>query len=630
MLLENIRGTSDLKQLSMNELELLADEIRQFIIDKTSTYGGHLGSNLGVVELTIALHYVLNLPEDKIVWDVGHQAYTHKILTGRKDDFDTLRQYKGLSGFPKTRESEYDAFNTGHSSTSISAGIGLVEAARILGKDSTVVSVIGDGALSGGMAYEALNNASKLDTNFIIILNDNNMSISESTGGLSKYLADIRTDPRYNELKDGVTRTLRKVPIVGDQIKESISRTKMSIKQLMLPGMLFENLDITYIGPYDGHNIPKLIKILNEAKQANKPIVLHIHTKKGYGYEPAEKYPSRFHGVEPFDITTGLPKKKKDAISWTDAFAHTIFNIAEHDDKVVAITAAMPEGTGLKKFAGAYPDRFFDVGIAEEHAVTFAAGMAQGGLKPVVAIYSSFFQRAYDQIIHDVCLQNLHVVFAIDRAGLVGSDGETHQGIFDLTFFGTLPNMTVMAPKNKYELRKMLKFAMNMDSPVALRYPRGQAYSGLKEFDEPIELGKSEVIYEGTDVALVAVGNMVETAVEVREKLSELGFNATLVNARFVKPMDTELIDRLSENHHLIVTIEENILAGGFGERVTEYIMRNHRDLRTINCAIADSFVEHGDIASLRRLVGLDADSIVERIIEECQAYEAKADIYSV
>ncbi len=630
MLLENIRGTSDLKKLSMEELDILAGEIRQFIIEKTSIYGGHLGSNLGVVELTIALHYVLDLPEDKIVWDVGHQAYTHKILTGRKDDFDTLRQYKGLSGFPKTHESEYDSFNTGHSSTSISAGIGLVEAARILGKDTTVVSVIGDGALSGGMAYEALNNASKLKTNFIIILNDNNMSISESTGGLSKYLSDIRTDPKYNELKDGVTRSLKKVPIVGDQIKESISRTKMSIKQLMIPGMFFENLDITYIGPYDGHNIPKLIKALNEAKQANMPLVMHVHTKKGCGYGPAEKYPSRFHGVSPFDIETGLPKKKKDAISWTDAFAHTILNIAERDESVVAITAAMPEGTGLKKFSSTYPDRFFDVGIAEEHAVTFAAGMAQGGLKPVVAIYSSFFQRAYDQIIHDVCLQNLHVVFAIDRAGIVGSDGETHQGIFDLTFFGTLPNMTVMAPKNKYELRNMLKFAVNMDSPVAIRYPRGQAYSGLKEFEAPIELGKSEVIYEGSDIALVAVGNMVETAVEVREKLNELGFNATLVNARFVKPIDTELIDRLSEDHHLIVTIEENILAGGFGERVTEYVMQHHRDLRTINCAIEDAFVEHGDIASLRRIVGLDADTIVNRIVDECHEYEARQDIYSI
>lgn len=630
MLLENIRGTSDLKQLSMDELDILAEEIRQFIIDKTSTYGGHLGSNLGVVELTIALHYVLNLPEDKIVWDVGHQSYTHKILTGRKDDFDTLRQYKGMSGFPKTRESEYDAFNTGHSSTSISAGIGLVEAARILGRNSTVVSVIGDGALSGGMAYEALNNASKLNTNFIIVLNDNNMSISESTGGLSKYLADIRTAPKYNELKDGVSRSLKKVPIVGDQIKEHISRTKMSIKQLMIPGMFFENLDITYIGPYDGHNIPQLIKALNEAKQANKTVVLHVHTRKGCGYEPAEKYPSRFHGVEPFDIATGLPKKKKDAISWTDAFAHTIYNIAEHDDRIVAITAAMPEGTGLKKFANAYQDRFYDVGIAEEHAVTFAAGMAQGGLKPVVAIYSSFFQRAYDQIIHDVCLQNLHVVFAIDRAGIVGSDGETHQGIFDLTFFGTLPNMTVMAPKNKYELRRMLKYAVNMSSPVAIRYPRGQAYSGLKEFDAPIEYGKSEVIYAGTDIALVAVGNMAETAVEVRERLSELGFNATLVNARFVKPIDTVLIDSLPEKHHLIVTIEENILAGGFGERITEYVMKNHHDIRTINCAIADRFVEHGDIASLRKLVGLDAESIVDRIIKECQTVDAEQDICSI
>lgn len=623
MLLENIRGTSDLKQLSIDELTILADEIRHFIIEKTSEYGGHLASNLGVVELTIALHYVLNLPDDKIVWDVGHQSYTHKILTGRKDEFDTLRQFHGLSGFPKTHESEYDAFNTGHSSTSISAGIGLVEAARLLGKKSTVVSVIGDGALSGGMAYEALNNASKLKTNFIIILNDNNMSISESTGGLSKYLSDIRTDPKYTEFNEKVSKSIRRFPILGESIKESISRTKMSIKQLMIPGMFFENLDITYVGPYDGHNLPRLIKVLQEAKNFDRPIVVHIHTKKGYGYEPAEKHPSRFHGVEPFDIATGLPKVKKDAISWTDAFAHTIVNLAENDEKIVALTAAMTGGTGLKKFANSFPDRFYDVGIAEEHAVTFAAGMAEGGLKPVVAVYSSFLQRAYDQIVHDVCLQNLHVVFAVDRAGIVGKDGETHQGILDLTYLGTLPNMTVMAPKNKYELRKMFKYALAMDSPAAIRYPRGQAYSELKEFDAPIEQGKSELIYEGSDVVLIAVGHMVETAVEVRERLKEMGFEAALVNARFVKPVDTEMIDRLSESHHIIVTIEENILAGGFGEHVTEYVMQKHYNMRVINCAVDDMFVEHGDIKSLRKLVGLDAESIVGRIVDEFRDYEA-------
>ena len=623
MLLEKIQSTGDLKKLSIDELNILAGEIRHFIIEKTSRYGGHLASNLGVVEMTIALHYVLNLPEDKIVWDVGHQSYTHKILTGRKDDFDTLRQFKGMSGFPKTHESEYDAFNTGHSSTSISAGIGLVEASRLLGKHNTVVSVIGDGALSGGMAYEALNNASKLNTNFIIILNDNNMSISESTGGLSKYLSDIRTDPKYNDFKKGISRSLEKVPILGDSIKESISRTKMGIKQLMIPGMFFENLDITYVGPYDGHNIARLIRVFQEVKNVNKPVVVHIHTKKGYGYEPAEKHPSRFHGVEPFDIETGLPKKKKEAISWTDAFAHTICNLAEEDKKIVAVTAAMPDGTGLNKFASAYPDRFFDVGIAEEHAVTFAAGMACGGLKPVVAIYSSFMQRAYDQIIHDVCLQNLHVIFAVDRAGIVGKDGETHQGLFDLTYLGTLPNMTVMAPKNKYELRRMLKFAVAMDSPVAIRYPRGQAYSELKEYDEPIETGKSELIYKGRDIAIMAVGNMIETALEVYSRLKNIGFEVTLINARFVKPIDTELISRLQEEHYLLVTIEENILAGGFGERVTEYVMQDNISLHTINCAVDDMYVEHGDIDSLRHLVGLDPESITDRIISECRTIDA-------
>ncbi|MBQ9885768.1 MAG: 1-deoxy-D-xylulose-5-phosphate synthase [Lachnospiraceae bacterium] len=626
MLLENIKSTGDIKKLSLDQLDKLADELREFIIEKTSEHGGHLASNLGVVELTIALHYVLDLPEDKIVWDVGHQSYAHKILTGRMNDFDTLRQYKGLSGFPKTRESKCDAFNTGHSSTSISAGIGLVEAARLLGRKSTVVSVIGDGALSGGMAYEALNNASKLDRNFIIILNDNNMSISESTGGLSKYLTDIRTAPKYNDLKSEVTKSLKKLPVVGDSIKESISRTKMGIKQLVVPGMFFENLDITYVGPYDGHNIQKLIKVLSEVKKFNKPIVVHIHTKKGCGYEPAEKYPTRFHGIEPFDIKTGIPIKKKEFISWTDAFSHTILNLAEADKRIVAITAAMPEGTGLKKFATTYPDRFFDVGIAEEHAVTFAAGMAQGGLKPVVAIYSSFFQRAYDQIVHDVCLQNLPVVFAVDRAGIVGRDGETHQGIFDLTFFGTLPNMTVMAPKNKYELRNMLKYAFRLNSPVAIRYPRGTAYSGLKEYDSPIEYGKSEIICEGRDIAIIAVGNMIETALEVREQLRENGFEATLVNARFVKPFDTQMLDRLSLNHHIFVTIEENILAGGFGERVTEYVSQKHLGVNMMNFAIEDTFVEHGDVNSLRRMLGLDAPSITQRILSECARLDEDMD----
>ncbi len=615
-MLESIQNPEDLKAIDPELYPQLAQEIRDFLIEKVSEHGGHLASNLGVVELTIALHLALDLPEDKIIWDVGHQSYTHKLFTGRREAFDTLREYGGLSGFPKRRESEYDCFDTGHSSTSISAGLGLVEARDRLGERYTVVSVIGDGALSGGMAYEALNNASRLKSNFIIVLNDNNMSISESTGGFSRYLSRIRLGSGYNNLKRDVKRGLARVPGVGESLAESISQAKKALKQFMVPGMFFENLDITYVGPIDGHDISAMVRIFEEAKKIDRPILIHVKTKKGKGYRPAEKYPVRFHGVGPFDIETGKPLEEKTGISYTEAFSHTLCRLGEKDPGIVAVTAAMPEGTGLKKFGALYPDRLYDVGIAEGHAVTFAAGMAAGGLKPVVAVYSSFLQRAYDQILHDVCLQGLPVVFAIDRAGLVGSDGETHHGIFDLSYLGSMPGMVIFAPKNKYELRSGLEFGLSCKKPFAIRYPRGTAWSGLKEHHAPIRLGKSEVIAEGRGVALLAVGSMVETALQVKELLEKEGCRPALVNVRFVKPMDTELLDRLAKECSLFVTMEDNVEAGGFGEAAAAYVNEKGYGVRVLKKAIPDQFVEHGPVNRLREKLGLDAQSIVRDIDE--------------
>ena len=508
MQLEKINQVNDIKQLNKKELEELAEEIRRFLIEKISVTGGHLASNLGVVELTMALHLSFDLPKDKIVWDVGHQSYTHKILTGRKDGFDTLRKFGGMSGFPKTKESDCDCFNTGHSSTSISAGLGLAMGRDALGEDNYVISVIGDGALTGGMAYEALNNASRMETNFIIVLNDNNMSISENVGGMSRYLSGLRTATAYTELKEGIYNSLNSIPVYGEKMVNGIRRTKNSLKQFVIPGMLFENMGITYLGPVDGHDIRQLLRVFQEAKRVKGPVLVHVLTKKGKGYAPAERHPSRFHGAEPFEVETGLPSSRKAKAGYTDIFSTVMRKMGDRDEKVVAITAAMPDGTGLKRFRNMFPQRFFDVGIAEEHAVTFAAGLAAAGLKPVVAIYSSFLQRAYDQIIHDVCIQKLPVVFAVDRAGLVGSDGETHQGIFDISYLTSIPNMTLMAPKNKWELSDMLKFAINFDGPIAIRYPRGEAYDGLSEFRAPVAYGKSEVLYDESEIALLAFGSI--------------------------------------------------------------------------------------------------------------------------
>lgn len=614
MVLDDIREPGDIQKLDPELYPELAQEIREFLIRKVSENGGHLASNLGVVELTMALHLVFSPPKDKIIWDVGHQAYTHKILTGRKEGFDRLRQFGGLSGFPKLRESACDVYETGHSSTSLSAGIGLVQARELLGEDYGVAAVIGDGSLSGGMAYEALNNASRLHSNFIIVLNDNNMSISESTGGISTYLSRIRMAKGYNDLKQDVTKTLQKVPGIGGSLVETISRTKSSIKQLVIPGMLFENLDITYVGPIDGHNILSMVRILKEARQISRPILVHVLTQKGRGYEPAERRPSFFHGVSPFEPATGRPKKEKTAPTYTDVFARTICRLAAEQEKLVAVTAAMADGTGLKRFASLYPDRFFDVGIAEEHAVSFAAGLAAGGLKPVVAVYSTFLQRAYDQILLDVCLQKLPVIFAVDRAGLVGNDGETHQGVFDLSYLSQMPGMTILAPKNSGELKAALEFAVAFDGPIAVRYPRGTAYRGLKEHRDPMVLGKSEVLRKGDSLAILAVGNMVKTAAEVCVSLEKEGIALTLVNVRFVKPMDTELLDRLSKTHTLFVTIEDNVLRGGYGEAVTAYMQAKHPLCRTLNLGIPDEFVEHGSPESLYQKLGLDGPSLLQRI----------------
>ncbi|MCI6811899.1 MAG: 1-deoxy-D-xylulose-5-phosphate synthase [Lachnospiraceae bacterium] len=614
MLLDQIKKPNDIKALEPVDYDRLAEEIREFLIHSISETGGHLGSNLGVVELTMALHLAFKLPEDKIIWDVGHQSYTHKLLTGRKEGFGNLRKYGGMSGFPKRGESDCDCFDTGHSSTSLSAGLGFVRARELKGENNYVVSVIGDGALTGGMAYEALNNAARMDTNFIIVLNDNNMSISENVGGMSKYLNNVRTADHYLNMKEGIYQSLLKTRH-GQVIVDSIRRAKSSVKQLVIPGMFFEDMGITYLGPVDGHDVNGLIKVLREAKRCKTAVLVHVLTQKGKGYEPAERHQARFHGAEPFDIETGVPKKMKTKANYTDVFSTVMIKLARRNPKVVAITAAMPEGTGLKRFRNVFPERFFDVGIAEQHAVTFAAGLAAAGMKPIVAVYSSFLQRAYDQILHDVCIQNLPVVFAIDRAGLVGSDGETHQGIFDLSYLSSIPNMHIMAPKNKWELSDMMKFAVAFEGPIAVRYPRGEAYDGLELFRSPIHFGKGEVLYEEEDIALLAVGSMVKVADEVRKNLKKRGYSCTLVNARFIKPIDEELIRKLCKEHKLLVTMEENVESGGFGEKVLSFVNRAGLKRKVETITLADEYVEHGNVDLLKQEVGIDADSITARVM---------------
>lgn len=617
MILDEINETGDIKKINPAQYAELAGEIRHFLIEKISKTGGHLASNLGVVELTMAMHLSFDIPKDKIIWDVGHQSYTHKILTGRKDGFDELRKFGGMSGFPKRRESDTDVFDTGHSSTSISAGLGYVHARELNGENYSVVSVIGDGALTGGMALEAINNASNLKSNFIIVLNDNNMSISRNVGAISNMLNEIRTDEKYVDMKENVKDKLSQIPQFGDKMVSKIKKTKSNIKHFFIPGMNYEDMGITYLGPIDGHDIDRLLKAFRTAKRVKHGVILHVVTKKGKGYKYAEKNPGNYHGVNPFNVKTGKDLQKSAEKTFTGVFSDTILNLSQKDDKIVAISAAMPDGTGLSEFAKTYPARFFDVGIAEEHAVTFAAGLAAGGLKPVVAIYSSFLQRAYDQILHDVCIQKLPVVFAIDRAGLVGSDGETHQGIFDLSYLSCIPNMTVMAPKNGTELTAMLTEALSYGCPVAIRYPRGTSTLCQGEKCEPVVYGRGEILRRKSKTAVLAVGNMVETALYISDLLGKEGIGITVANMRFVKPIDERLIDELAEEHELFITMEENVRTGGFGDALLRYINDTHPDRRVINFALPDDYVEHGSVAILRKETGIDRETITERIRKE-------------
>lgn len=613
-LLDKIEKPNDIKEMEKDELRPLAKEIRQFLVHKISHTGGHLASNLGVVELTMALHLCCNLPEDKIVWDVGHQSYTHKILTGRKDGFEHLRQFGGMSGFPKQSESDCDAFDTGHSSTSISVALGLAKARDLKKQDHKIFAVIGDGALSGGMAYEAMNNAARLKSNLVIVLNDNQMSISKNVGGMSSYLGKIRTNGNYTELKEEVENALSKLPHLGDKLTSRIRGIKDLIKRIFIPGMLFEDMGLTYIGPIDGHNIHQMVTAFQSASKMKEAVIVHVCTHKGKGYRPAEKNPSYFHGVSPFNIKDGSSRHNGEtAKTYTDIFSDTILEAVKEREDIVAVSAAMPSGTGLTAMASKYPKRFFDVGIAEEHAVTFAAGMAAGGLKPVVAIYSTFLQRAYDQILHDVCIGKLPVVFAVDRAGLVGSDGETHQGIFDIAYLRSMPNMTVMAPKNAWELRQMMLFALEQNTPTAIRYSRGAAWEGLQDHQQEITLGKAEWICEGQEIALLAVGNMVETAMWVREHLKAEGQKVSVVNMRFVKPIDEEVLQKIKERHSKVVTLEEGVFNGGFGEAVSAWY--EGTPMRVLNIALPDQFIEHGSVTELKKKYGLDPESITQKIL---------------
>lgn len=617
MILEQIQKVNDIKNLDEEQIEELRDEIRQFLIESIAKTGGHLASNLGVVELTMALHLSFDLTKDKIVWDVGHQSYTHKLLTGRMQGFASLRQYGGMSGFPKTEEDPADCFNTGHSSTSISAGLGLAAARDIKGEDYHVISVLGDGALTGGLAFEALNNASSMKSNFIIVLNDNNMSISENVGGMNRYLSNFRTRDAYMDLKDGVEQSLNRIPVVGERLVKKIRNAKSGIKQLLVPGMFFEEMGIIYLGPVDGGNIKALQQVFADAKRVRGPVLVHVITKKGKGYGPAERHPARFHGTDAFDIATGVPLHKQNKAHYTDVFSTVMCKMGEREPRLVAVTAAMADGTGLKRFRNMYKDRFFDVGIAEEHAVTFAAGLAKAGMKPVVAVYSTFLQRAYDEILHDVCAQNLPVVFAVDRAGLVGKDGATHQGIFDLSYLSSIPGLTIMAPKNKWELSDMLKFAIACEEPVAIRYPRGDACDLWKEQRAPIEKGKAEILTEGTEIALFALGSMVETAWQVGALLKGAGISATVVNARFAVPLDMDCIKKLAASHKLLVTLEENVKSGGLGEHVAAALADEKIDISLLRIAICDQFVEHGSVEQLKAALGLDAESILKSILEK-------------
>lgn len=613
-ILDKITSPGEVKELSNVELEVLAGEIREFLIDSVSKTGGHLASNLGVVELTISLFKSFNLEKDKIVWDVGHQSYVHKILTGRKDQFNNLRKYNGLSGFPKRCESKYDAFDTGHSSTSISAALGMARARDIKNEDNQVVAVIGDGALTGGMALEALNDVGFKKTKMIVILNDNQMSISHNVGGLSTHLNNLRMEPRYNKLKSNINETLSNSN-AGKKLASCISRFKDSIKQFVVPSMLFEDMGLKYIGPINGHDIETMTEVLEKAKQIDEPVIIHVVTSKGKGYELAEKNPNKFHGVSPFDLESGeayIPSER----SYSKVFGDAMLDLAKEDERIVAITAAMPDGTGLKGFAKEFPNRFFDVGIAEAHATTLAAGLASANLKPVFAVYSTFLQRAFDQLIHDVCIQNMPVIFAIDRAGLVGEDGETHQGMFDLSYLSQVPNMTVLAPKHLNEIKVMLKWAFTQNGPVAIRYPRGTDCCNEMNPLTEISYGKWERIVTGEKIAIIAVGKMLQHALLAKEILKSNGINPTIINATFVKPLDKNMLENLVKEGYDIVTIEDNIINGGFGS----YVLMKLYELGFRNkfkaLGFKDKFVPQGNVDLLYKENKLDPEGIAEAIIE--------------
>ncbi|GIM44544.1 1-deoxy-D-xylulose-5-phosphate synthase [Collibacillus ludicampi] len=619
MLLENVNSPSDIKRMSVQELKRLADEIRQFLIETISVTGGHFGPNLGVVELTIALHHVFDSPKDKLIWDVGHQAYVHKILTGRKELFPTLRKYKGLSGFPKRKESEHDMFDVGHAATSISAAAGYAMARDLKGEQYHVVAVIGDGAMTGGMAFEAMNHIGHMGTDVIVVLNDNEMSIAPNVGAMSNYLAKLRNHSHYKSVKSEVANLLHKVPSIGDRVAKALERVKDSVKYLMVPGMLFEEIGFTYLGPIDGHNIPLLLEMLEQAKQVKGPVLLHVITKKGKGYAVAEEAPDKFHGVNPFNIETGqAPKVVAKAPQYSNVFGDTLRTLAKEDERIVAITAAMPSGTGLSKFAVEFPDRFFDVGIAEQHAATFAAGLACAGMRPVFAVYSTFLQRAYDQVIHDICIQNLPVVFAIDRAGLVGADGETHQGVFDISFLRAVPNMTIMMPKDENELRHMIYTALQQPGPVAVRYPRGEGRGvSMDEAFRTIPIGKAEILREGNDpVAILALGpGMIELSERAIDLLAAEGIRPMLVNMRFVKPLDSELLLEIAARGYRIVTVEEAVVSGGMGGAILEFYAQNGiHGIDLCPIGLPDRFIEHGSVNQLLESVGVTAERIVEEV----------------
>ena len=617
--LQHIKSPDDIKTMNMSELKVLAQEIREELIQVVSENGGHLAPNLGVVELTLALHMVFHTPEDKIIWDVGHQSYVHKLLTGRYEQFHTVRTLDGLSGFPKRSESEHDAFGAGHSSTSISAAVGFAKARDLRGGNNNVIAVIGDGAMTGGMAFEALENAGHMGSNLIVILNDNEMSIDQNVGAMAEYLSRARSNPAYTKSKEDVEELLKKIPGIGDKMFKAADRLKDSLKYLLVPGVLFEEFGFKYYGPINGHDLPALMTVLENVKGINHPVLIHVETKKGKGYAPAEKNPDLFHGVSPFHIQTGELKKKSTLPTYTSVFGKTLAELGAQDERIVGITAAMGKGTGINIFQEQFPERTIDVGIAEEHAVTMAAAMALDGYKPVVAIYSTFLQRAYDQVMHDVALQNAPVVFCLDRAGLVGDDGPTHHGIFDVSYLRHIPNMVCMAPKDENELRHMLYSALSYDCPVAVRYPRGEGLGvPMEEPLHELPLGKAEVLQEGEKVTLLALGSMVHVAEDAAARLQEeLGIVPTVINARFAKPLDAETILRYTGENTILVTMEEHAVTGGFGSAVLELLNQHNKDTRNvITIGIADSFVQHGNTARLKELQGLDVESVVMKIKE--------------